>query len=660
MPMTTAEVLEGMTDAGQFEILATRSLRELDDDCRALAHFGVNEAGKTIANPVDGFCRVPGSDPPRFVMPAFTLTARDGLLRKWLFDHTTAPRAKAATAEADGDLIKAARKAAGLRGGHPGASFIVYLCTNRRLDTELMQPVYAGAATLGVEVRFLDQSRLRDFLDASPVGQWLRQEHLGIQADQVSEQLLQQLSLHSLERYAAELLLTSVDQIVPTATADRAAAAVRDPSVALHLLVGASGVGKSVMGQDLLRRHVRDGGIGLWVPGEVAEGAASLAEAVERVLRLHHPRMGPGAGQAAVRLATAERPLLLVIDDINRSDHPGRLLHKVLGWSRPAGDGSKKANASVRVVCPVWDLYWSPLRHLYESLGWVRVHGVGSMARPEAVNCLRLALGEQAGRFTSQELDGLAGRLGDDPILLGLFGRLLRDDPGTNPNALAEDVLGKLVARSVGEVALLHSRPEQQYASALKRLAKEMIRRNALYPTWTDLGVWLEDDRTSFDSVSQLAAQGHVCRVGERGGASRFEFRHDRILEYQLASAAAEMVCGDGSDPADACDPFFTTILGRAVASHPLPGSVLERLRAWQPNSLIAAVPFLPLLPSAYADGVVAMVRAWLSQSDPVPSRRWDALRTLADSRSPRVLEATEDVPEDLWLPALSTWMREP
>lgn len=117
--MTTAEALEGMPDAGQFEILAARSLRELDDDCRAVAHFGVNEAGKTIANPIDGFCRVPGSDPPRFVMPAFTLTAREGLERKWLFDHSTAPRAKTATAADDGDLIKAAREAAGIRRGGP-------------------------------------------------------------------------------------------------------------------------------------------------------------------------------------------------------------------------------------------------------------------------------------------------------------------------------------------------------------------------------------------------------------------------------------------------------------------------------------------------------------------------------------------------------------
>jgi hypothetical protein len=203
-----------MTDAGQFEILATRSLRELDDDCRTVAHFGVNETGKTIPNPVDGFCRVPGSDPPRFVMPAFTLTAREGLRGKWLFDHATAPRARTATASDDGDLVKAAREAAGIRDTHPTARSIVYLCTNRRLDTDLMRAVYDKAAQLGVEVRFLDQSRLRDFLDANPVGQWLRQEHLGIQTDQVPVPFLRYISRPSVEGHAAELLLTSVDQLV--------------------------------------------------------------------------------------------------------------------------------------------------------------------------------------------------------------------------------------------------------------------------------------------------------------------------------------------------------------------------------------------------------------------------------------------------------------
>ena len=62
--MKTAEAIECITDAGEFEILATRVLRIADDDYRLLEHMGVNAAGKTIPNPVDAFCRVPGTPPP--------------------------------------------------------------------------------------------------------------------------------------------------------------------------------------------------------------------------------------------------------------------------------------------------------------------------------------------------------------------------------------------------------------------------------------------------------------------------------------------------------------------------------------------------------------------------------------------------------------------
>ena len=158
--MTTAEALEGITDAGMYEILATRSLRELEPSCRAVAHFGVNAQGKTITNPVDGFCLVPGSSPNRYVMTAFATTSRDALERKWLFDHAKSPKAKKATAADDGDLIKAAREAATIRANNPKASFCVYLCTNQRIDTAIMSSVYAAADRLGVTAEFLDQSRL--------------------------------------------------------------------------------------------------------------------------------------------------------------------------------------------------------------------------------------------------------------------------------------------------------------------------------------------------------------------------------------------------------------------------------------------------------------------------------------------------------------------
>jgi len=145
-------------------------------------------------------------------MAGFTLTALDGLSGKWLSDHTmykssgrrNSPPPSAAD---DGDLIKAGREAAAIRARHPNANFVVWLCTNRRPATNLQQLVYDKAAELGVAVRFLEQSGLRDFLDVKPEGQWLRQEHLGIQADQMSGSLLRHLSRESLNRYANDLLL---------------------------------------------------------------------------------------------------------------------------------------------------------------------------------------------------------------------------------------------------------------------------------------------------------------------------------------------------------------------------------------------------------------------------------------------------------------------
>lgn len=66
--MTTAEAIEGITDAGSFERLATQVLRHLDEDSRWIEHAGFNAQGKTISNLVDGFHRVPNTQPPRFVM----------------------------------------------------------------------------------------------------------------------------------------------------------------------------------------------------------------------------------------------------------------------------------------------------------------------------------------------------------------------------------------------------------------------------------------------------------------------------------------------------------------------------------------------------------------------------------------------------------------
>lgn len=163
--MTTAEALEGITDPGLFEILGIRALRLLHPDCECLEHLGVNAQGKTIAGAIDGFGRVPGSKPSRYVTAAFTIAARDDLRRKWYADESSNRVSEGRKKFQTGDLIKACVKAEAMRASEPESIFAVYLCTNQRLDDEIMREGYAIGRQRSVDVVFVGQSCLRDFFD---------------------------------------------------------------------------------------------------------------------------------------------------------------------------------------------------------------------------------------------------------------------------------------------------------------------------------------------------------------------------------------------------------------------------------------------------------------------------------------------------------------
>jgi hypothetical protein len=148
-----------------------------------------------------------------------------------------------------------------------------------------------------------------------------------------------------------------------------------------------------------------------------------------------------------------------------------------------------------------------------------------------------------------------------------------------------------------------------------------------------------------------LAAQAHICQVSERDGKRRFEFRHDRILEYHLTRAGAEMLCQGGDERESLQDPFFTPIVGQAVGRFTLPGPVLAWIGTKVPNALVAAIPHLPAARSDYADQVVARAREWLVNAESAhESARFDAFWTLAATKSPYVLEVTEGAPEHVLL----------
>lgn len=118
--MSTAQLLEAMTDEGEFELLATAILAKSNEAYSTIIHSGVNAEGTTMPYTIDGFFRVLDSGPPRFVYIQHTTTPE--LRRKWLGSNRNDL----------GNLIKAVQEAERLRCKFRSAVFTVVLSTNQR------------------------------------------------------------------------------------------------------------------------------------------------------------------------------------------------------------------------------------------------------------------------------------------------------------------------------------------------------------------------------------------------------------------------------------------------------------------------------------------------------------------------------------------------
>lgn len=657
---TTAEKLEAITDTAKFEILAIRALREIDGDCRALVHLGINASGKTIPGAIDGFVRVPDSFPAKYVIATFTITAASSLQGKWLNDGIPKSRisktkrgkkpkktaGKRSKKPEIGDLIKAAAKAASIRNTDSDARFVIYLCTNRRPGGELMALAYAKGKELNVEVRFLEQTGLRDFLDGQPYGQWLRREYLGTAIDQISRQLLEEAAVINQREYAAFCLLVSNERLIPTERAHHAYTALHDRSVSTHLLLGVSGVGKSVLALDIQKRVLEAGGLAFWIPQEVAERSLSAADALETVLRSSYPSLEAGSGQQAVHIASSSGPLILIVDDINRTSAPTNVLSKILRWGTPtSSDGKSPALPAFQIVCPLWPSHWASLSYRSDRQAWLRVHTIQSFLRKESVSYLRTVL--PRGQLTEGEAQSFAELLKDDPILLALFVDTISRAPDQNRLLLAQNVLQSWSATVLKELSDKTCVPVTEYMSSLEMVAETMIAKRVLYPEERELAGWFAANHIVARAVGQLAEAGHICFLRSKDGVTQFQFRHDRLLEFFITAAISRIISSGPPYIPSIWDPYFAIFLGRALAVHPVSAMVLDQIQAESPVALVAAVSYLGDPGKAdYKSEVLTRARAWLQSSCVQKPLEWHyALSLLQQALSDDVLTVTEGLP---------------
>jgi len=349
------------------------------------------------------------------------------------------------------------------------------LTTNQEPQERLTREVSAAARAAEIELDLWPASRLAHFLDFNPQGQWIRRLFLGIEAERLSGPLLHVLSRKSIEAFRLP------DEPVAWIERDVDHALGHLSRRGAVFVAGGSGMGKSVACFRRLVAHVERGGFGLVLSHDAVEAALSLDQAIGETLRRLHPFLAEGEGSEALALVSPDSPLVLVVEDVNKSERPAFVLERLVSWQpRPEAE-----SAPWQIFCPLWPdvirLLGEEERRRVEALT-LSVGAMSPAEGAEAVQRRRELAGERPTRLESEQI---AAALSHDPLLIALW------DPRDAPEP--ERVVGGFIrSRSERLAVSQRSYTATDYLEAMIDLASQMLEHHDFGPAWTRVGEWFE------------------------------------------------------------------------------------------------------------------------------------------------------------------------
>ena len=629
----TIRKLSEITDEALFERLAMAILRAAKPAYATLLHPGVNPSGKTIKGPLDGIGFIAGAQPPHMVAVHHTICARADLHQKWLHDPTAAQTQRNnRITTPTGDIIKTAAVIDQERGRTPSLSATLVLTTNKEPTEDLVRNATAMGAKRGVEVDLWSVSRLADVLDFTPTGQWIRKQYLGIEQERLSKELLAKLSQDSLgSNPPNDDPLTWVARGLDLAIAD---AKDRD----LIFIVAESGLGKSVACYKYLKAHVAAGGYGIILPHHILATALTIEQAIEDTLRRLQPPLAQGAGLEALSFCSKEQPLLVVVEDINKSGQAQFLTEKLATWSSVRKANSDADNRSTsdasgerwKLLCPVWPQIVASLRDdARKHVQQLSIIGT-TFTEQEGREAIQRRARSRNISLSDLEAESVSQALGNDPLLIALH------EPGRRPQL--DRAIDEFIDNSVTRLATARGDYTlTDYRASLTTLARLMLSHRQLNPSWQMVLDW-PIDQDGRAALRQLANHGEICRLAGNATDQHLVFRHDRVRDALFSYAICRMMV-DGQIGDDVlAEPYFAEVIGAALLRDSVPIAFVDRVGQVNPLALFHALRTFREPNTTVQFAIVSAIDCWLAASETHTARygylRWQALAELSETES--------------------------
>lgn len=626
---STIKLLAEITDPGKFERLATAILRAANPETYgAICHTGVNENGKTIRAPLDniGWATTPNGN----LMVAVEHSTSKKIHDKWLRDIPTPEKNKIniSANNTKGDLRKAIDEIDSVRVNWKSLHAQVALTSNREPNQKTLIEAKKLAQANNIYLDILSASRLADYLDTTPQGQWIRSLHLGSPVQIVSKELLSQCTNKQLKQYA---WLHKESESVE-----------RSINIKNHnnhtFLVGASGMGKTTIALQILKQHLKKNGTGIILSPESISESTNIADAIDRELRKWEPSLRPGSGSEAIELGSAQQPFLLVIEDANKAVNPIGTLEKAIKWIAAENNNPSPEEVAWRIVCPMWHQHIDALESNSNIIENIIIQEVGLYTDQEARTAIcRRAISSGVDLSPSEE-SHLAAALNNDPLLIGLY----QFPPSQNATDVVEEYIEKCLRRVAFQS---NSFSYSELLHAIKCLIRLMLEQRKLSPEWLEVRNWLSNDTGIFDALRLLSKHSSIYSNKTNGTQETIMFRHDRILFSLMSLVVADALQEINFEETEyLSDPFYAEAVGAGILKSKASKNKLEKLIKINPLALFHAF-FYGAKSSMDLEDIRITLEDWLQSgaatSKKFQSLRMQALRLLSETDAPEVLKLT-------------------
>ncbi|MCK9635776.1 MAG: hypothetical protein M0R41_05830 [Methylobacter tundripaludum] len=635
----TTRALEQITDAGAFERLATSVLRKANPLLYAnLAHPGMNPDGSTVKSPVDGIAFVFGKSPPHMIAAHHGKGPAAGLRKKWLHDPSKVKAQGSKPTAPAGDVLKTMEIVKNERQRNPELSVTLALTTNREPPEDLIRDVNKAAADYGITIDIWSGSRIADYLDNDPEGEWLRKRFFGIAEQRLSKSLLRTLSEESIKAFP---LKVSNESLVDRSL-DRAL--IESFPVPMGFLAGESGVGKTVTCYKRLKSHIDNGGCGLVLTNEIVAAQRTLEQAIDAELRRLRPNLDAGIGGIALGLCSSHDPFMIVVEDINKSNAPAQLLEKLIGWIPSSNINSDVTSPSWRLICPVWPRMLTMVsEELKKRIDKLTI-STGSFSKQEACAAIKqkaLLLGKN---LSTMDADKIALALGNDPLLIALYDF----DAKSEPQEVIKDYIN-------GSLQRLAQKPDNftvsEYRTAIRAVALEMLSNRRMEPSWAEIKNWLNAQSDYLSAFRQVFQCAEIIQFNDKCGIEQIAFRHDRVRAWLLTDAIAEQLQIGSMDDSALSDPFFADVIGAALTETNVPSEAILKIQALNPLALFYALKNCRLTSHKQSTAKLTAINQWLTSPNLFDrsnnALRYAALQVLSETESQHVIELTKKFRDD-------------